>query len=82
MFNKPDDYVFGKIKGKLDLVQQNLEKTSEVCKFSEGQEFSTDTITALKKDVAAQLRKAAEQLEEAIMFAAPCNSMTDQEKSS
>ena len=82
MFNKPDDYVFSKIKGKIDLVQNALEKTGNICEFAMGQELSPETFGSLKKDVAAQLRKAAGELEEAIMFSDSCDCTTGQGESS
>lgn len=76
MFNKPEEYVFEKINEKVKSVQSDLANASEVCEFARKQEFSKDTISAIKRDLAKRLKKAEEQLNEAIMFA---NCQTGQE---
>lgn len=73
VFNQPEGYVFDKVNGKIASVRDELEKATEICEFARDRELSKGSSDALKRDVAGQLRKAAEQLEEAIMFADACD---------
>jgi len=73
MVSARSDSAFGRVKRKLDTIQESLNNTAELCAFAQDRQLSEESYTALTKDVAKELREASDQLDEAIMFADQCN---------